>query len=183
MNPEKQKLTEKILLHLANCIKFGCSYQFKKRLWVLDIVPYDWGKIDEKEFRDSIRDLNKFKFIKKKIAYDGSVIISLTEKGRLSALNIQFKNLNNKKEHWDGRWRMVAFDIPEECKKGRNALRYRLRMAGFYELQKSLFLYPYDCEKETKAFIKLFKLEKYVRFALLEFIDNQDNIKRFFKID
>ena len=47
MNPEKQKLTEKILLHLANCIKFGCSYQFKKRLWILDIVPYDWGKIDE----------------------------------------------------------------------------------------------------------------------------------------
>lgn len=183
INSEKQKLTEKILLHLSDCFEFGCSYQFKKKLWLVWPIFNDFRKVSEKEFGDSIRDLNKFKFIKKKIEYDGSVIVSLTEKGKLRALNIQFKNLNNKKETWDKKWRMVAFDIPEELKKGRNALRYRLRMAGFYELQESLFLYPYDCEKEIKAFIELFKLEKYVRFALLEFIDNQDDIKRVFELN
>ena len=31
-------------------------------------------------------------------------------------------------------------------------------------------------------FVKLFKLEKYVRFGLLDFIDNQDQIKNVFRL-
>ena len=122
------------------------------------------------------------KFVEKKKNYDGSIVISLTDKGRLKILNMRFKSLSKKREPWDGRWRLVAFDIPETCRKGRSALRYKMRLAGFYELQESLFLYPYDCEKEIAEFAKLFKLEKYIRFALLEYIDNQDDIKKIFKI-
>ena len=90
--------------------------------------------------------------------------------------------LKEKKVAWDGMWRMVAFDIPEEHRKKRNALRYRLQMAEFYELQESLFLYPHDCEREIRDFIKLFKLEGRVRFGLLKFIDNQGDIKDMFGI-
>ena len=45
-----------------------------------------------------------------------------------------------------------------------------------------MFLYPYDCEREIRDFVKLFKLEKYVRFGLLDFIDNQDQIKNVFRL-
>jgi len=180
---QKQKLTEKILLHLADCVDFGCSYRFKKMFGISGKIFRNLGGGKEKDFKESITELKKSKFIEKKKNYNGSIIISLTDKGKLRALNIRFKNLNNKKEPWDRRWRMVAFDIPEEYRKGRNALRYKLRLAGFCELQESLFLYPYDCGKEIKDFVKLFKLEKYVRFALLEFIDNQNSIKRIFELN
>ncbi len=181
--PEKQKLTEKILLHLSYCVDFGFAYRVKKGLGISGAGIRSLIKTSEKDFKDSITDLNKEKFIEKKKNYDGSIIISLTEKGKLRAINIRFKRLKNKKEKWDGKWRMVAFDIPEELRKGRNALRYRMRMAEFYELQESLFLYPYSCKEEIKDLISLFKLEKYVRFALLEFIDNQNSIKRVFKLN
>jgi len=176
----KQALSEKILLHLADCMDFGFSYSFNKKFG----HPQFPGKIlrnlikdDNKNFGESITDLKKFKFIEKKRNYDGSILITLTDKGRLRALNLRFKRLDNKKENWDGKWRMVAFDIPNECKKGRNALRYRLKSAGFYEFQESLFLYPYDCEREIKDFIKLFKLEKYVCFATIDRIDTDKNLK------
>lgn len=143
----------------------------------------DLIRTNEKDFRDDITELKRCKFIEKKKNYDGSVIVSLTDRGKLRALNIRFKKLCNRKERWDGKWRMVAFDIPDKCKKGRNALRYRARTAGFYELQESLFLYPYDCKKEIEDFIKLFKLEKYVRFALLEFIDNGAHLEKLFKLN
>jgi len=58
-----------------------------------------------------------------------------------------------------------------------------LKMGGFYEFQKSLFIYPYDCRREIDAFIKLFKLEKYVRFGLMDYIDNQDMLKFHFKFN
>ena len=107
----------------------------------------------------------------------------LSEKGRLRALNAKFKQLNNKKEAWDKKWRMVAFDIPNTHRKGRNALRYRLKTAGFRELQESVFIFPYDCEQEIRDFIKLFKLESHIRFGLLDFVDGQDYFIKAFKLD
>ncbi len=186
VNTAKQKLSEKILLHLADCVDFGFSYTFNKRMGFPQFpgkVLRDLIKTDGKVFRDSIIDLNKEKFIERKRNYNGSVIISLTEKGKLRALNIRFRRLNNKKEKWDGKWRMVAFDVPDELKKGREALYYRMRIGGFYKLQESLFLYPHDCRKEIEDFTGLFKLKKCVRFALLDFIDNQDHLKSFFKLN
>lgn len=166
-------ITEKILLHLYDCIDCGFSYRAKKGLFILDEFPGGWRKIGQSKIKDGIRDLNKQKFIRKKEEYDGSVLVSLTEKGRLRALNLKFRRLGNKKEKWDGKWRMVAFDIPDECRKGRNALRYRLRTAGFYELQESLFLYPYDCQEEIKNLVDLFNLQKYVCCAIISSIDNE----------
>ena len=176
--------TEQILLHLYNCIDYGFSYRMKKGLFILDEFPGGWRDSYRKQLGEGIKKLNKLGYVtKKENSYDGSVIVSLSEKGRLRALNLSFRRLYNKKGEWDKKWRMVAFDIPEDCKKGRNALRYRLKMAGFYELQKSLFLYPYDCEKEIKTFIKLFKLEKYVRFAVLEYIDNGEDVERALRLN
>lgn len=149
---------------------------------IFDIIPKEWEKINKKEIQNNLRELYKSKFIKRKENYDGSINVSLTERGKLRALNLRFKNLKNIKSEWDKRWRIVAFDIPEKYKKGRSALRYRLKAAGFYEFQKSIFLYPYNCEKEIADFIKLFKMEKYVRFGLLEFIDNEGDIKKVFEI-
>lgn len=120
--------------------------------------------------------------VNKKKDYEGSVLVSLTERGFLRAINYKFRRLANKKEKWDGKWRMIAFDIPRECQKGRKALVYRLKTGGFYEMQESIFLYPYDCKSEVDALLELFKIKKYVRFGLLDFIDNEEKIKFKFKL-
>jgi len=144
---------------------------------------FDLFKKDEqKDAKSAIAKLKHEKTIRQKQNYDGSVLISLSEKGKLRALNLIFRKLNKRKEKWDGKWRMVSFDIPDHCTKGRKALVYRLKLGGFYELQKSLFIYPYDCEKEVRAFAKLFKIEKYICFALLESIDNKDKLMHHFKL-
>lgn len=178
MNP----ITEQILLHLYYSVDYGFSYRLKKGLYIDDLFPGAWKNFKSGQISNSLKELNKLKYIKKKQNYDGSILVSLSEKGKLRILNMRFRRLNTKKEKWDGKWRMVSFDIPEECKKGRNALRYRLRMAGFHEVQESLFLYPYDCEKEIRDLIELLKLQKYVRFGLLDFIDNQEGLKGMFKL-
>ena len=140
-------------------------------------------KEGDESIKAAIKNLKRGEFIKQKQGYDGSVIISLSEKGKLRALNIAFRRFDNRKEKWDGKWRMVSFDIPVYCTKGRKALVYRLKSGDFYELQDSLFVYPYDCEKEIKALAVLFKIEKYIRFGLLESIDGQEILLRHFKLE
>ena len=157
------------------------------RFIILNDVVRDIHNFTAKQLNSAVRDLSKQKFIEEKNNYEDSVLVSLTEKGILRAISYKFRRLNdktnNKKEEWDGKWRMVTFDIPNTYRKGRNTFVYRLKMGGFYKLQESIFLYPYNCKKEIDAFVKLFKLEKYVRFGLLDFIDNQDRLKIRFGIE
>jgi len=160
---------------------FGKEWDVPK--FTIDDVFSLFKKGEHKSVKRALGDLERNNFIKQKQNYNGSVLISLSEKGKLRALNIIFRRFDARKEKWDGKWRMVSFDIPDICAKGRKALVYRLKSGGFYKLQESLFLYPYDCEKEIKALADLFKIEKYIRFGLLEKIDNQDALVHHFKLE
>lgn len=48
-----------------------------------------------------------------------------------------------KARKWDGRWRILIFDIPEKIRWKRDLLRKELRDFWFYPLQKSVWVYPY----------------------------------------
>jgi len=177
------KTREKILLLLLGGLAFGCSYTASRQFRVLKTISKEWKKIDKKELREGINYLYRLEFIEKREGDDGSVNIYITEKGELKALNNQLEILKNKKEKWDGKWRMVAFDIPEQYKRGRDALRHKLKYIGFKELQKSVFIFPYDCKKEIAFLVDLFELKKYVRFGVLESVDNSDYLKKVFNLE
>ncbi len=168
-----------ILLHLYDSIDAGFSFQARKGLMGFDYFMRGWKKFNQEQIKEAFRELNRCKLIKKQ-AYEGSVLVSLSEKGILRAQSWSLRNLKNKNEKWDGKWRMVAFDIPDEFSKGRKALVYRFKAAEFYEMQKSLFLCPYNCRKEVMAIVKLFKLEEYVRFGLLESFDKEEDANKLF---
>jgi len=173
---------EKILLLLLGGLAFGCSYTPGKQALVLKTISREWKRLNQKELKKEINSLYRFKFIDKNKNKDGSVTVLLTEKGKFKALNYKLENIKFKKQKWDGKWRMVAFDIPEQYKKGRDALRRKLKKIGFYELQKSVLITPYDCKEEIMLLVEYFNLNKYVRFGILEFIDNEDYFKKYFKI-
>ena len=174
------KTKEKILLLLLGGLAFGCSYTFNKQRMVLRTVSREWKKLNPKELREGISYLYRLEFINKKEIENGLITLLLTEKGKLKALNYQLENIKNKKEKWDGKWRLVAFDIPEKYKRGRDALRRKLKKIGFCELQKSVFVTPFNCREEMGLLVKFFNLEKYVRFGVLESVDNELYLKKNF---
>jgi len=173
---------KKILILLFRGLEFGYSYTFQKQWKVLKNLAKDWKRINEEELKKEIRNLYKSKSIKKKKNKDGSITIILTQKGKLKALNYHFENMIVEKTKWDGRWRLVMFDVPEKISLGRKALREKLKKLGFCELQKSVWIFPYECKNEIDFIIEFFGLRKYVRFGILEFIDNEAHLKKIFKL-
>ena len=172
----------KILLLLLGGIALGCSYTPGKQRMVFKTVSREWKRLNLKELREGINYLYRLEYIEKEKNKNGLLSLLLTEKGKLKALNCKLENIKNKKEKWDGKWRMVAFDIPEKYRKGRDALRQKLKKIGFCELQKSVLITPYECKEEISLLVKYFDLEKYVRFGVLESVDNGDYFKNYFKI-
>lgn len=178
MSPTKQK----ILLLLLGGIAFGYSFTSQRQWRVLKEVAREWKRIDRKKLRDEIRQLYQSKLIEKKENRDGSYTIILTEKGKLRALTYHFQKMRIKGGKWDGKWRLVIFDIPEKIRRGRDALRDKLKELGFCELQKSVFIFPHECKNEIDFIVEFFNLRKYVRFAILELIDNELHLKKIFKL-
>ncbi len=77
---------------------------------------------------------------------NGCRYVRITERGK-QILDLETQKVaSTKKKKWDGRWRVVIFDIPERRRNVRVRLRRFMEEYGFMRLQDSVWVYPYDCE-------------------------------------
>jgi len=173
---------QKILLLLLGGIALGYSFSPGRQWRVIKGISREWKKINKEKLRKEIRNLYRSKLIKKQDNANGSITITLTEKGKLKALTYNFDKIKIDNTNWDGKWRLIVFDIPEKLKSGRNALRAKIKELGFYELQKSVWVYPYECRNEIDFVVEFFNMRKYVRFAIIDSIDNELHLKQIFKL-
>lgn len=96
------------------------------------------------------------------IKNEGRVLVKLTDKGK-NHVAIE-KAL--KIDKWDGKFRVVIFDIPEKNRKVRDVLRRRLKEWGFKYLQKSLWVSKKDIAEPMREFIKELGMEKWVNILV-----------------
>jgi hypothetical protein len=112
------------------------------------------------------------------------IYISLTKEGRKKAGLFQINDLKIKKpKRWDKKWRLVIFDIAQLKKSHREAFRGKLKELGFYLLQKSVWVHPFDCWAEIELLRDFFGLsKKEVRLILVKDIEDDEELKKFFKL-
>ncbi|MEK7191947.1 MAG: hypothetical protein AAB646_00310 [Patescibacteria group bacterium] len=114
---------------------------------------------------------------------DGRIKIILTKSGREQQLVYNLDNLHlDTKKKWDGKWRMVIFDIPDYQKKARDALRKKLRFLGFYPIQESVFITPHECEKEIDFICSIFNVRHYVLIFYIDRFEGEEKFKHHFRI-
>lgn len=108
----------------------------------------------------------------------------VTEKGRIKIIRGIIKDKKIENKEWDGRWRGISFDIPELKRKERDFLRRELKQMSLKEIQKSVWITPYNIEKELSVLLKLWKLdfEGDIRFLVIERIIEDKDIKKFFNL-
>lgn len=83
---------------------------------------------------------------------------------------------------WDGRWRVLIFDIPEKRKWLRNRLRDTLSAVGFRMLQKSVWVYPFDCEDFITLLKADFKIGKDILYLIVEGLENDSYLRDYFGV-
>ena len=70
------------------------------------------------------------------------LVFALTEAGEQEAQKIRLKLEMAKPKRWDGKWRIIIFDVPEKIRGKRDLLRKELAAFGFTQLQRSVWAYP-----------------------------------------
>lgn len=92
------------------------------------------------------------------------ILIRLTSKGKKE---LKIKQLL-KEKNWDGKWRVVVFDIPEKHKKLRHALRWKLREWEFTPWQKSVWVTKKNLVEPLRDFIKEIGISQWVKVFAAE---------------
>ena len=97
----------------------------------------------------SIQRLVKSKYIRI-VRTKNETRIELTPKGEQTTKSFMYSQKHTQAKRWDHIWRIVMYDIPSKHKHERDALRQKVKELGMYQLQKSVWIYPYDCKDEIQ---------------------------------
>lgn len=147
-----------------------------------------WGDIgkDErarKRINNALGNLKRQKFIKITKEKNGSFQVKLTDSGKQRLLKLSMENIVLPNPAvWDGKWRIVIFDIPNELNAAREALREKIKGLGFKQLQRSVWVYPYECKDEILFVAEFFGVEKYVEIIVAEKVLHEKVLRDAFKM-
>ena len=158
----------KVVLLLSAGLALGMTKSFRMQKRILKTVHKEWKEIDSHYLRTIINEFKYHRLVDYRELKDGTVTIVLTKKGEEYALRYKLDEITIfTPSRWDGRWRVVMFDIPEKYRLARDSLRDKLKEIGFCEVQKSVFVHPYPCRDEIDFIVEVFGIRKYVRFGEL----------------
>jgi len=182
----KSEIVKDVLYWLAVsgavCVAVSSPYF----VWNLEKAIFKWlkgKKYKRKKIYDAFYRLRKEGCVEIQ-KRNHQIYIALTEKGKRKAGWLQIDALKIKKpKKWDKKWRIVIFDIAQLKKLYREAFRGKLKELGFYPLQKSVWIYPYDCRDEIELLREFFGLnQRELRIILAEDIGRDDWLKNIFKL-
>lgn len=132
---------------------------------------------------------NAFYYLKRRGLLDiqrkkGQIYIFLTKEGKKLAGKYQINDLEiEKPKKWDRLWRILIFDVKEKGRVKRDALRGKIKQLGLYQLQKSVWVCPYNFHKEMRLLREFFGLDDSEMKIITAYeIENDKAIRRFFKL-
>jgi DNA-binding transcriptional regulator PaaX len=135
------------------------------------------------EYPNTIKRMVK-KGLLKFISKDGEVSVILTSKGKDTAQRYLWQDYKiiKRSSNWDGKWRLVMFDIPEKRKRTRDLIRFQLKKIGFVQVQGSVWIYPYSCEEIVTMVKTYFNLNDEIIYLITESFEKDHRFRKHFKL-
>lgn len=138
-------------------------------------------KYTKQQIKNGINYLHRKKLIEYISEKGGVTKVAITKEGKNKLRYFSIESLKLQKQNkWDGKWRLVMFDLPLKYKSVRNSLRYKLKQIGFIQLQKSVWIYPYPCTDEILFISDYYKINKYIEILTAEIMINDNKLKTHF---
>lgn len=138
------------------------------------------GLVPAKRSRDSTRQA-RVRLIEQGLLKYKDGFVSLTVKGQEALDGYNDRKFEvPKPKRWDGKWRVLIFDVPEVRKVTRERIRNSLIDIGFCRLQDSVWLYPYDCEDLVVLLKAELKIGRDLIYMIVDAIEADERWRKHF---
>lgn len=158
--------------------------------------PYFLHQVAKKYFGEKIqkairsrakklREMERRKLVAFKELGNGTVRIELTHKGKNLLRIYNLEDIAIKRpDRWDKQWRIIIYDIPTSQKQASNAFREKIKQLGLFPLQRSVWVYPYECLSEIEFLATIFdiNIDDCICCLLVNKIPRENEIRKFFNL-
>lgn len=176
-------VSKKLLLVLVTGVALSLTARPDRAFKIIKSATREWQAINQRGLRNAIRRLYEAKMIDCRENNDGTIRIVLDDEGKLRVLQYDINNMKiQKPQQWDKQWRIVIFDIPEHKKSARDSFSFHMKKLGLLPMQKSVFVYPFDCRDEVNFIAEFFDVKPHVRFIVAHDIDIALHLKTKFRV-
>ncbi len=182
----KNNHTKEIILTIA---QVGCFLIAATSPYFLhNIVKRYFKTTNQKGLREKARrlyDLKRKRIVNFEKLPDGSIKITLSQNGQKLLRQYKLDEMKlQRPRNWDGYWRVIIYDIPTRQRRASNAFRLKLRQLGLYQLQKSVWVSPFECSAELDFLCAIFGLnmESVIYYFKTKEIPKTKELKSFFKL-
>ena len=135
----------------------------------------------ESRLRESLQRLVKRGLVRK-VGVGSAARYVLTKSGEREASIRSLIHAAHQKQKWDGKWRVIIFDVWERRRAVRDKLRSLLIETGFVRLQDSVWVFPYPCE-ELVTYIRIeLKLGTGLLYILADGIEGEEKLRKHFSL-
>lgn len=108
---------------------------------------------------------------------DNQKYLKITSKGKSKLNTIQLEGEETLVPRtWDGFWRIIILDLPEERKNEREALRYLLKKANFVCVKNTVWVSPQPYENLFTNIKKDLNLETELMIIVTDKLDSETNL-------
>lgn len=116
----------------------------------------------------------------------GKVEVALTSTGKKLVKLYELDKMRlPESAKWDKKWRVIAYDIPIKKQKASSVLSHKFRQLNLFRLQKSIWIYPYDCKDEIDSICAIFDLnpDDYLMYLISEKIPREAEVRAYFNLN
>lgn len=141
-----------------------------------------FAKLDEEQRKREINKALAYMKNKRLITENYRHGLNLTPKARQRLEKLSFDEISiPTPPRWDGKWRIVFFDIPEPQKSNRDGFAAKMRQLGLKVLQRSVFIYPFPCRDEVARVAMHYHVRRYVSYIETDYLDSEKVLVRRFQ--
>lgn len=166
---------QRVLMLLAVGTLLGLQRNPRNQYQIIKGAAHWWKEIERRALYRAINRLYESKLVDFKYnEKEKTNTIVLNREGRKIALIYNSEKMKVKPmKKWDGKWRIVTFDVPEKARYVRDGIRQALKRMKFFEYQKSVFVHPFECQDEIDFIVEFYEARPWVRFITADSLDNE----------
>ncbi len=183
-NVRRAKIQQAVALALYGATAVGIATFMPQAIAILKDIDPDLEKKRNPSYRikQALARLVKLGLVTHTTKNGGSIRLTESGKRYIDRLRLLEQASMQKPRAWDGRWRVVVFDVWERRRVVRDQLRTLLQKIGFVRLQNSVWVYPYDCEEVLMLVRTDLNLGKGVLYIVAEGIENDTSLRDHFRL-
>ena len=141
-----------------------------------------WKSFNRTRLKETIYRFKKQRFITLKEKND-QLIVEITTKGWQKILTYKLEDIKiPEPKVWDKKWRLIIFDISNKKRINRDVFQKKIKSLGFYQLQESIYVYPFKCFDHIEFLRQIFGIGIEVKYILAEKIEDDECLRNHFRV-